>query len=276
MSSQAKGSKPAKGSTSSLKRPAAAVFKKPAAKAKVSPKKKGPADTDETEEPEESEAPEAPVEAEPKPEKTEKGGKKNAGKGGKNGNGGKNEKKEKDEKKEKKGKDDKKEKDEKKEKKEKDEKKEKKEKGGNKSKAQLRAEERAKALQISDEDSGEEEAKTPEEPDEKRDTKKAWYFNKMVNQLPVEIKALWNSKDVPRRDKTAMVNASVTKENGRYALQLDNPVINAMTETFSSVVGKERLVYFISKVSRFFPRFLVVSNVLCSFFTRFCFYFSTG
>ena len=125
-----------------------------------------------------------------------------------------------------------------------------------------RDEERAKALQLSDEDSGEEEAKAPEqEEDEKRDTKKAWYFNKMVNQLPAEIKALWTSKDVPRREKTAMVNASVTKENGRYALQLDNPVINTMTETFSSVVGKERLVYFISTVSFFFPRFLVVSNV---------------
>ena len=83
--------------------------------------------------------------------------------------------------------------------------------------------------------------------------KRLGIFNKMVNQLPAEIKALWNSKDVPRREKTAMVNASVTKENGRYALQLDNPVINAMTETFSSVVGKERLVYFISKVSPFLP-----------------------
>ena len=70
-----------------------------------------------------------------------------------------------------------------------------------------------------------------------------------------EIKALWTSKDVPRKDKTAMV------ANGRYALQLDNPAISAMTETFSSVVGKERLVYFISTVSLFFPRFLVVSNV---------------
>ena len=89
----------------------------------------------------------------------------------------------------------------------------------------------AKALQLDSEESGEKDAATKAEEDneEKRDTKKAWYFNKMVKQLPVEIKAFWTSKDIPRRDKAAMVNASVTKGNGRYALQLDNPVINAMT-----------------------------------------------
>ena len=220
-----------------MKKPASAtVFKRPAAKAKSTPKKKAkvgddsaePAETAEDEEKQEGTTPEGEAndgeetkkKREAKTKVKEKAGKEDKGKGDKT---------------EKKDKANKNSKTEKNDKKEKDKEKKNPEKKKN---PQKRDEERAKALQLDSEESGEKDAETKaEEDEEKRDVKKAYYFNKMVNQFPAEIKALWASKDVPRRDKTAMANASVTKENGRYALQLDNPVINA-----SSVVGKECLV----------------------------------
>ena len=67
----------------------------------------------------------------------------------------------------------------------------------------------------------------------------------MQAQLPQEIRALWESKDISRADKTKLVNASVEKKGSHYSLVLDNPVISALTETYQSVVGKECLVDFL-------------------------------
>ena len=146
----------------------------------------------------------------------------------------------------KKTKEEKKEAKEKKEKKEKPEKTEKtKAKAKVKMTATKRDEERAQSLQIeSDKEENEEKEKTEEKDEEValRDPKKSWFFNKVQAQLPSEIRALWESKSISRADKTKLVNASVEKKGSHYSLNLSNPVISALTETYQSVVGKEFLV----------------------------------
>ena len=74
----------------------------------------------------------------------------------------------------------------------------------------------------------------------------------MQAQLPQEIRALLESKDISRADKSKLVNATVEKKGGHYALVLDNPVISALTETYQSVVGKECLVVFFFVFFNFF------------------------
>ena len=136
--------------------------------------------------------------------------------------------------------------------------------------APQRDEERAQALQI-EEAEEEKEDKGEEKVEELRDPKKAWYWNKVQAQLPQEIRALWESKDISRADKTKLVNASVEKKGGHYALVLENPVLSALTETYQSVVGKECLVDFLMSSSNFyvFFNFMSSSNLSSSNFWKF-------
>ena len=94
------------------------------------------------------------------------------------------------------------------------------------------------------EEEKEEKGEGEEEVEELSDPKKAWYFNKVQAQLPQEIRALWESKDISRADKTQLVNASVEKKGFHYSLVLDNPVISALTETYQSVWAKSALLIF--------------------------------
>ena len=258
-----------------MKRPSSNVFKRPAS----STKKAKTGDAAAPEEPAEPEETEEPVEEEKKSEKKEEKSEKKE-----------KEKKEKEKKEKEKKEKEKKEKEKKeKEKKEKEKKeKEKKEqdaktaeyekmkeehkkakaaakakaKGGKaKMTAPQRDEERALALKIDSDKEAEEEKekeKGEEKSEELRDPKKAWYFNKVQAQLPQEIRSLWESKDISRADKSKLVNATVEKKGGHYALVLDNPVISALTETYQSVVGKECLVDFLCHLQIF-----TSSSILC-------------
>ena len=228
-----------------MKRPSSNVFKRPAS----STKKAKTGDAAAPEEPAEPEETEEPVEEEKKSEKKEE----------------KSEKKEK-EKKEK----EKKEQDAKTAEYEKMKEEHKKAKAAAKAKAKggkakmtvpQRDEERALALKIDSDKEAEEEKekeKGEEKSEELRDPKKAWYFNKVQAQLPPEIRSLWESKDISRADKSKLVNATVEKKGGHYALVLDNPVISALTETYQSVVGKECLVDFLCHLQIF-----TSSSILC-------------
>ena len=248
-----------------MKRPSSNVFKRPAS----STKKAKTGDAAAPEEPAEPEETEEPVEEEKKSEKKEE----------------KSEKKEKEKKEKEKKEKEKKEKEKKeKEKKEKEKKEQdaktaeyekmkeehKKAKAAAKAKAKggkakmtapQRDEERALALKIDSDKEAEEEKekeKGEEKSEELRDPKKAWYFNKVQAQLPQEIRSLWESKDISRADKSKLVNATVEKKGGHYALVLDNPVISALTETYQSVVGKECLVDILCHLQIF-----TSSSILC-------------
>ena len=251
-----------------MKRPSSNVFKRPAS----STKKAKTGDAAAPEEPAEPEETEEPVEEEKKSEKKEEKTEKKEKE--------KTEKKEKEKKEKEKKEKEKKEKEKKeKEKKEQDAKtgeyekmkeEHKKAKAAAKAKAKggkakmtapQRDEERALALKIDSDKEAEEEQekeKGEEKSEELRDPKKAWYFNKVQAQLPQEIRSLWESKDISRADKSKLVNATVEKKGGHYALVLDNPVISALTETYQSVVGKECLVDFLCHLQIF-----TSSSILC-------------
>ena len=222
-----------------MKRPSSNVFKRPAS----STKKAKTGDAAAPEEPAEPEETEEPVEEEKKSEKKEEKSEKKE-----------KEKKEKEKKEKEKKEKEKKEQDAKTAEYEKMKEEHKKAKAAAKAKAKggkakmtapQRDEERALALKIDSDKEAEEEQekeKGEEKSEELRDPKKAWYFNKVQAQLPQEIRSLWESKDISRADKSKLVNATVEKKGGHYALVLDNPVISALTETYQSVVGKECLV----------------------------------
>ena len=238
-----------------MKRPSSNVFKRPAS----STKKTKTGDAAAPEEPAEPEETEEPVEEEKKSEKKEEKSEKKE-----------KEKKEKEKKEKEKKEKEKKEQDAKTAEYEKMKEEHKKAKAAAKAKAKggkakmtapQRDEERALALKIDSDKEAEEEKekeKGEEKSEELRDPKKAWYFNKVQAQLPQEIRSLWESKDISRADKSKLVNATVEKKGGHYALVLDNPVISALTETYQSVVGKECLVDFLCHLQIF-----TSSSILC-------------
>ena len=238
-----------------MKRPSSNVFKRPAS----STKKAKTGDAAAPEEPAEPEETEEPVEEEKKSEKKEEKSEKKE-----------KEKKEKEKKEKEKKEKEKKEQDAKTAEYEKMKEEHKKAKAAAKAKAKggkakmtapQRDEERALALKIDSDKEAEEEKekeKGEEKSEELRDPKKAWYFNKVQAQLPQEIRSLWESKDISRADKSKLVNATVEKKGGHYALVLDNPVISALTETYQSVVGKECLVDFLCHLQIF-----TSSSILC-------------
>ena len=167
---------------------------------------------------------------------------------------GKAEKVDKKEKKEKK--DDKEEKAEKKDKKDKKDKKEEKVKATPLQKDQ----ERAKGLQLEEENEREEpEASVEDTAEVKRDTRKAWFFNKNYDMLPQAAKDLFDSKKVSRSDKTQLVNSMVQpSSSGKgWVLDTESPVLTALSRHFKSLVGEESLV---SRVSTFL--FLFTAKVL--------------
>ena len=236
----------AKAKAPSLKRPAASTVK--------TVKKQKP-----DEEKEKKEKKEKVDENEDEEEKDEEAAP-SKGKAGKAKAKAKNEKNDKaDEKKEKNRKDEKKEnkekKDDKKENKDKkDDKKEKKDKD-KKSKGAADLEKAQALVEIEDEE--EEENEGPKEGETvKRDSKKAWYFHRHFAQLPDSVQNLFNSKDVSRTQKSALVNDCVVKTAaGSWALQPDNPTVSAL-----SAFPLISLV----KFSFFF------TNFICFHFTQAC------
>ena len=255
-----KGEKPsaapkvkAKAKAPSLKRPAASTVK---------PVKKQKPD----EEKEKKEKKEKVDENEDEEEKDEEAAP-SKGKAGKAKAKAKNEKNDKaDEKKEKNRKDEKKEnkekKDDKKENKDKkDDKKEKKDKD-KKSKGAADLEKAQALVEIEDEE--EEENEGPKEGETvKRDSKKAWYFHRHFAQLPDSVQNLFNSKDVSRTQKSALVNDCVVKTAaGSWALQPDNPTVSALSSIFKKIVGGE----YLNCLNLFFSAFPLISLVKFSFF----------
>lgn len=106
-------------------------------------------------------------------------------------------------------------------------------------------------MQLEEENEREEpEASVEDTAEVKRDTRKAWFFNKNYDMLPQAAKDLFDSKKVSRSDKTQLVNSMVQKSsNGKgWVLDTESPVLTALSRHFKSLVGEESLV---SRVSTF-------------------------
>ena len=147
-------------------------------------------------------------------------------------------------------------KDKNKDKKSKKEEKENKETKSAKASALQRDQERAKNLQFEVENeekqTGEEENEKAEE--SKRDTRKAWFFNKNYDSLPQAAKDLFDSKKVSRSQKTELVNSMVQKSStGKWQLDLQSPVLSALSRHYKSLVGEESLVFWFSIFLFFSP-----------------------
>ena len=133
------------------------------------------------------------------------------------------------------------------EKKEKDEKQEKKDKE-KKSKAAVADQEKAQALVDIEEESGEQDEHEKEAADGSegkvlRDAKKAWFFHRHFAELPDSVQSLFNAKDLSRKQKSELVNSTVTKDaSGSWVLQPDNPTVSALSSIFKKVIGGESFV----------------------------------
>ena len=107
--------------------------------------------------------------------------------------------------------------------------------------------EKAKKLEISSEENSEEEdaeedQAAEEYPIEKRDATKAYHFRKLLGGMPQEIQELFKSNSVSRKDKTALVNNGVVKdEQGEWKMNLESPQIQAISKHYSSVKGKDKI-----------------------------------
>lgn len=76
-----------------------------------------------------------------------------------------------------------------------------------------------------------------------RDAKKAWFFHQHFAELPDSVQSLFNAKDLSRKQKSELVNATVTKDaSGSWALQPDNPTVSALSSIFKKVIGGESFV----------------------------------
>jgi len=112
--------------------------------------------------------------------------------------------------------------------------------------------ERAKGLQLEEENEIEEPEASVEDTgsEVKRGSRKAWFFNKNYDTLPQAAKDLFDSKKVSRSHKTQLVNSMVQKSsNGKgWVLDTESPVLTALSRHFKSLVREESLV---SRVSTF-------------------------
>ena len=128
-------------------------------------------------------------------------------------------------------------------------------KGKQKKKQRSKDEERANSLRVQEEEAKPEEAQEEQKEEaELRDRNKAWYFNKMLKTMPEEITKLYHSKDVSRSEKTRLVNNTVCKDAaGHYTLNLENPVLQGLSEQHTVLTGKEK--------SKGYPRSLMISKV---------------
>ena len=76
-----------------------------------------------------------------------------------------------------------------------------------------------------------------------RDSKKAWFFHRHFAELPESVQSLFNAKDLSRKQKSELVNATVAKDaSGSWALQPDNPTVSALSSIFKKVIGGESFV----------------------------------
>jgi len=121
--------------------------------------------------------------------------------------------------------------------------------------------ERAKGLQLEEENEIEEPEASVEDTgsEVKRGSRKAWFFNKNYDTLPQAAKDLFDSKKVSRSHKTQLVNSMVQKSsNGKgWVLDTESPVLTALSRHFKSLVREESLVSRVSTFLFFFclPKF---------------------
>ncbi|CAK9001747.1 Uncharacterized protein SCF082_LOCUS7066 [Durusdinium trenchii] len=120
-----------------------------------------------------------------------------------------------------------------------------------KGKAKDRDEQKAKALQLSSGDEEDDDEEETQENEEElkgesgvvkvtRDPNKSWFFNKNLSRMPMHIQDMFKSKELSREEKTKLVNASVTKKDGKWEIIEENPVAKSLMRLHTSVVGNER------------------------------------
>lgn len=91
--------------------------------------------------------------------------------------------------------------------------------------ARQRDEEKAKKLRLDDE-AAEEAPEATETADEAgRDYNKARWFHKNLALLPAEVRNMFESNTLSRKDKTKLINEGVVRdEKGRMSFDAENPV----------------------------------------------------
>ena len=72
--------------------------------------------------------------------------------------------------------------------------------------------------------------------------------------MPDEIQKLMANKEVSRKDKTKLVNETVSRDaQGHWVLNLQNPTLQGLSEQYTTLSGKEK--------AKGYPRSMIVSKV---------------
>lgn len=103
--------------------------------------------------------------------------------------------------------------------------------------------EKAKALEVSDEEAEADKSNENNEDGEEhgRYTQKAYYFRKLLPRMPPQVQAMFSSRGLNRKEKTVLVNKSIVKKkDGSWDINADAAEIQALSKHLSKITGKEK------------------------------------